>query len=288
MTENPQRTVLVTGATGGQGGAVSQSLIERGFQVRVLTRDSSRPAAQELANQGAEVVEGDMSDRSAADLAVEGVHGVFSVQTPFEGGPEAEVVQGTTLADAAREAGVEHFVYSSVGSAYRNTGIPHFDSKQRIEEHVRYLGLPYTILRPVFFVQNWEGMRAQILDGVLAQPLDPDKPLQQVAVEDIAVFARMAFENPETWIGRELDLAGDELTMPQVADIMTRVTGGRVTHRPLSFEEFREVAGEEMTVMYEWFNEYGYEADIEALRKEHPGLTGLEQYLNDHGWAAEQ
>jgi uncharacterized protein YbjT (DUF2867 family) len=216
---------------------------------------------------------------------LEGVHSVFSVQQFFEAGYEGEVRQGTHLADAAKGAGVSHLVYSSVGSAHRQTGLPHFESKWEVEEHVRGSGIPYTMLRPVFFMQNWEAFgRDQILGGTLAQPLDPDKPFQTVAVEDIGVFAAMAFENPGEWIGREVDLAGDEMTMPEYAETFSRVIARDVNYYQVPWNQFEQAAGEESYRMYRWFNDYGYEADIAALRKEHPGLVSFEQYLRTHGW----
>ena len=274
----------MSGSTGNQGGAVARALLERGFPVRALTRDPEKPEAQALTERGAEVVQGDLEDRTSIDQALEGVYGVFSVQNFWEVGYDREVQQGTTLADAAKAAGVQHVVYSSVGSAYRGTGISHFDSKWEIEKHVRQNELPYTILRPVFFMQNWEMMRDQILDGTLAQPLDPDKPLQQLNVKDLGAFAAMAFENPDEWIGREVDLAGDELTMPEAAEAFSLVTGREVSYYQVPWDQFREQMGEEYAVMYEWFNDVGYEADILALRSEYPELTTLEQYLRGHGW----
>jgi uncharacterized protein YbjT (DUF2867 family) len=218
------------------------------------------------------------------DLALEGAYGVFSVQNPLEAGIEGEIRQGKALADAAKVAGVNHFVYSSVGSAHRGTGIPHFESKWEIEEHLRGTGLPYTILRPVFFMQNWEMMRDQILAGTLAQPLDPDRPLQQISTEDIGVFAAMAFDDPERWIGREMDIAGDELTMVQTAQTFGRVIGRKVDYYQIPWEQFREAMGEDFTVMNRWFNDVGFEADIAAAREEHPGLATLEQHLRATGW----
>ena len=278
------RLILVTGATGQQGGAVARKLLERGFAVRVLTRDTQKPAAKELAGLGAEVVEGDLDDRASIERALEGVRGVFSVQQFAETGVEGEVRQGKALADAAKETGVEHFVYSSVGSAHKETGIPHFDSKWEVEEHARGIGLPCTVLRPVFFMQNWEWMREPILGGALPQPLDPEKPLQNVAVEDIGTFAALAFENPDQWIGREVDLAGDEMTMTDIAGAFSRVTGREVSYVQTPWDQFEEQMGEEFAVMYRWFDDVGYEADIGALRSEHPGLTSLEDYLRGHGW----
>lgn len=283
--QNAQRLIVVTGATGKQGGAVARSLLDRGFRIRALTRNPQKPEAQALADRGAEVVQGDMEeDRSAMERALEGAYGVFSVQNYWETGYDGEVQQGKTVADAAKAAGVEHFVYSSVGSAHRQTGLSHFESKWEVENHVRELDLRYTILRPVFFMQNWERMRRMVLGGTLAQPLDPDKPFQQVAVEDIGAFAAIAFENPERWIGREVDLAGDEPTMPEIAETFGRVIGREVSYYQVPWDQFEEQMGEEFTVQYRWFNDMGYEADIAALQKEYPELTTFERYLRAHGW----
>jgi uncharacterized protein YbjT (DUF2867 family) len=283
--QNRVRLILVCGATGKQGGAVARSLLDRGFQVRGLTRNPQKPAAQALADQGAEVVQGDMEERSSMERALEGAYGIFSVQNFWETGYDRQVEQGKTVADAAKAASVEHFVYSSVGSAHRQTGIPHFESNWEVEEHVRQIELPYTILRPTALMQNWEMMREMILGGTLAQALDPDKPLQQVAVEDVGAFAAIAFENPEGWIGREVDLAGDEQSMPEIAETFARVIGREVSYYQVPWDQYEEQMGEELTVMNRWFNDVGYEADIAALRQEYPELTSFERYLRSHGWA---
>ena len=282
--QNAERLIVVAGATGKQGGAVARSLLERGFQVRALTRNPQKPEAQALADPGAEVVQGDMEDRSSMERALEGAYGIFSVQNFWEAGYDREVQQGKAVADAAQAAGVEHFVYSSVGSAHRQTGIPHFESKWEVENHVRQIGLPYTILRPTYFMQNWEWTREMILGGTLAQPFDPDKPFQQVAVEDIGAFASIAFENPDRWIGREVDLAGDEQSMTEIADTFSRVIGREVSYYQVPWDQFEEQVGEEVTLNSRWINDVGYEADIAALRQEYPELTSFERYLRSHGW----
>jgi uncharacterized protein YbjT (DUF2867 family) len=282
--QNAERLIVVAGATGKQGGAVARSLLERGFRVRALTRNPQKPEAQALADQGAEVVQGDMEDRSSMERALEGAYGVFSVQNYWESGYDGELQQGKTVADAAKAAGVEHLVYSSVGSAHRQTGIPHFKSKWEVENHVRQIGLPYTILRPTAFMQNWEWTREMILGGTLAQPFDPDKPFQQVAVEDIGAFAAIAFENPDRWIGREVDLAGDEQSMTEIADTFSRVIGREVSYYQVPWDQFEEQIGEEGTLNFRWINDVGYEADIAALRQEYPELTSFERYLRSHGW----
>src|SRR5829696_2881793 len=151
---NTDRLILVTGATGQQGGAAARHLLANGWRVRGLTRNPASDKAQALVALGAEVVEGDLYDRTSVDTALQGAYGVFSVQNFWlpDVGAEGEVRQGQLLADAAHAAGIKHFVYTSVGGAERATGIPHFDSKWAIEQHIAALGLPATVLRPVFFM----------------------------------------------------------------------------------------------------------------------------------------
>lgn len=281
-----KKTILVCGATGSQGGAAARRLLRAGYGVKALTRNPDKPAAAELRSAGAEVVKGDLNDRSSLDAAVDDVYGVFSVQNFWETGYEVEVEQGCRMADAALDAGVEHFVYSSVGSADRNTGIPHFDSKYEVEQHVRSLDIPYSILRPVWFMSNWEGeqFKNMILGGTLVQPLSPDTTFQQIAVDDIGAFAVLAFQNPTAWIGREVEIAGDERTMKEIAEAFSRTVGRQVTYRQMPWDDFREQAGDEYADMYRWFEDVGYRADVDALRSEHPGLQSFEEYLAAHGW----
>ena len=277
--------VLVTGVTGRQGGAVAKHLLGMGFRVRGLTRDPQKPQARTLVARGVEIVKGDMDNRDSLERAVRECRGVFSVQNFMEVGAERESRQGILVADAAKAAGVEHLVYTSVGSANRKTGIPHFESKWRIEEHIRAIGVPYSILRPVFFMQNWGAFsRDDILRGVLRQPLDPETPLQQVSVNDIGAFAAIAFSNPSKWLGRELDLAGEELTMTELAETFRRVIGHDVAYSRIPWDQFQQMAGEDMTKMYKWFNDVGYDVDISALRTEYPRLTRLEEVLWAEGW----
>jgi uncharacterized protein YbjT (DUF2867 family) len=284
------RTILVTGATGKQGGAVARHLLEAGFRVRALTRSPAKPAAEALRARGAEVVQGDLDDSRDVERALRGVDGVFSVQNFWETGYQREVDQGLRLADAASRAGVGHFVYSSVGSAHRDTGLDHFESKWLIENHIRDIGLPHTIFRPVFFMDNWENpfLRNGILAGTLAQPLDPDREFQQVAVDDVGGFVALAFQDPARWLGRALDLAGDALSISEVAATFGRVIGRPVRYLQVPWEDYRAAAGEEYYRMYRWFQDVGYEADVAALRREYPPLTNFASYLRRSGWEGAQ
>jgi uncharacterized protein YbjT (DUF2867 family) len=236
---------------------------------------------------GAQVVTGDLNDRASLDKALKGVYGVFAVSTFLEEGIEGEIRQGKALADAVGKAGVEHFIYSSVGGAERKTGIPHFESKWAIEEHIRSISLPATIFRPVFFMYNFNStqskLRQSILDGILSLPMRPDKPLQMLAPEDLGAFVRIAFENPQDFAGKAIELAGDELTMPEAAEAFSRATGRHVRYEEMPIETMRSFS-QDMALMFQWFNTKGYQADIPTLRTVHPSLMTLEWWLCKTGW----
>jgi uncharacterized protein YbjT (DUF2867 family) len=283
--ENLNQTILVTGATGNQGGSVARHLLQRGnFKVRALVRDLNKPAAQALKQSGAELVEGDFSDRASLDRALQGVSGVFSMQD-FRDGAQTEIREGKAVADAASSAGIQHFVYSSVGGAERNTGIPHFDSKFQVEAYIRAIGLPYTILRPVFFFYNYNGMRSMVEGGTLAQPLSPDTKLQQLSEEDYGAMVAEVFERPTEFLNREEEVASVDMTMPEIAAAFSRVLGKSIEYQQIPFEAFEQQAGEEVTIMYRWFEKVGYDADLAQLKREFSKLSDFEAYLRDHNWA---
>jgi len=281
------KVILVTGATGNQGGAVAAQLVSSGWSVRALVRDADKPASRALAWKGVELIEGDLDDPLSVGRAMRGVYGVFCVLSWRESGIEKEIKQGRNITDTAKAYGVKHFIYSSVGGAERSTGIPHFDSKWQIERYIYGSGLPATVFRPVYMMYNFNRpeTRASILQGALTMDIKPDRPLQMLAAEDLAVFVALAFENPSGYIGKAMELAGDEMTMPQAAEVFSRVLG-----LPVRFVE-RPIAGadrvsKESAVMMEWFNRHGYRADIRALRVLHPGMMTLEAWLRKAGgWA---
>jgi uncharacterized protein YbjT (DUF2867 family) len=285
---NSDKTVLVTGATGRQGGAVIRHLHPGGWKLRALTRNPAGSAARELQRQGIEVIQGDLEDPASLEPAVRGAYGVYSVQDFWSVGARREVLQGKNLADAAKKAGVQHFVYSSVGGAERNSGIDHWESKWEIEQHVRKLGLPATILRPVAYMENYyiDQVEMGILKGRLIDPIRADMPYQTIAIDDIGAFVALAFERPKQFIGLELEIAGSELTNPQAAQVFTDVLGKPVKFRKLPLLLVRLFLGKEFYQMFRWFNEAGFKADIPALRRQYPEvhLRTLEEWLRGEGW----
>jgi uncharacterized protein YbjT (DUF2867 family) len=214
------KLLLVIGSTGKQGSSVARRLLKRGHEVRGLTRKPEGTPAQELRSLGAEIVRGDLDDRNSLRRAIAGRDAVFIVATAFEKGPEAETREAVNAMDVAREAGVRQVVYSSVSDADRHTGIPHFDSKARAEEHLA--GLNYTIVAPVFFMDNMTGpfMAQGLANGVLAMALSPRRKLQEISVRDIGRFATLAIEQPSRFRGRRINIAGDELSPSEIAGVL--------------------------------------------------------------------
>ncbi len=281
---NSDKLILVSGATGRQGGAVARELLSRGYRVRGLTRNPDSERAQQLAGLGIEMVRGDFDDIDSLNRAAQGAYGVFSVQNFWEHGKQGEIRQGSNLADAAKQAGVSHFVYTSVANADKNTGIPHFDSKYEIEKYIQSIELPYTIIRPVSFMENWEYSRTDIENGIIYGPLSPDTRHQHIAVRDIGRFAAEAFDNPAEWLGVSLDIAGDESDQLETARIFSRVTGKDVKYVQVPWDEYEAQQGEEMTIMEKWFENTGYSVDVVDLRNDYPWLSSLEQYLKENDW----
>jgi uncharacterized protein YbjT (DUF2867 family) len=262
-----EKVILITGATGKQGGATLRHLAKRGgFKLRALTRKPDGDAAKAVAALGAEIVAGDLNDGASLERAMTGVWGVFAVQNTWEAGVEGEEEQGKRVAKIARDKGVQHFVYTSVGSADEKTGIPHFENKFRVEQEVKRLGFPsHVILRPVFFMENLPG--AWFLNGdKLTTALKPDTKLQMVAVDDIGKFSAKAFIEADKFKGAEIDYAGDAVTMPEAAAALSELTGKKVTYQPIPIAAVRQNS-DDFAKMLEWFDAGGYTADIPSLEK---------------------
>ncbi len=265
------RLVLVTGATGQQGGSVARRLLEGGFRVRGITRNIESDAAKELTGLGAEMVRAEFTDAGSLSAALEGVDAVFAMTTPFEAGVDAETAHGVALVDAATAEGVDHFVYSSVASADKATGVPHFDSKYRVEEHLAASDLRWSVIAPVYFMGNlfFPDTLNGLKDGTYAIALPPDLPLQQIATEDIGAFAAHVLANPEKFAGKRMDIAGDELSSRESADVLAGILGKPISVVEVPIDGIRSFS-EDLALMYEWFVSTGYVADIDGLRASYP------------------
>ena len=279
-------TVVVTGSTGKQGGAVARGLLERGHKVRAITRDSNSSQARSLAKAGATLVTASLEDSATITKALDGATSLFAITTP-SGGTAVETQQGIVAAEAAKAAGV-HLVFSSVGNANRHTGVPHFDSKHEVEKHIAKVGVRATILAPVAFMENLSFIKEQLAKGVYASALAPSRVHSQVAVTDIGDVAVRVLENASHFMGKRFDLAGDELSGNDAMTILSRITGRSFTYFQVPLDVVRQRMGEDAVKMYEWFDRIGYTVDRAALRQEFPDVAfhDFESWAKTQDWSA--
>ncbi|GAA5056359.1 uncharacterized protein YbjT (DUF2867 family) [Thermocatellispora tengchongensis] len=285
------KTIVVIGATGLQGRTVTAHLLADGWSVRAVTRDPDAAGARALEQAGAELVRADMDDVASLRAAAEGAYGLFSVQ-PTVGSPgtpegfsaEDEVRWGRNVADAAHASGVQHLVYASLAGAGRHNTekLPqNIVSKWRIEQHINRLGLPATFLRLVSFMENYTGAY-HLSDGAVTTAFAADVPQQIMAVDDVGAFTALAFAQPGEWIGRAVDLAGDELTPVQIAAAISEAIGRPLPYVQIPIEAIAAM-DEELAFASTWLNERGWRADVAFTRALHPRLMDLRTWLERKG-----
>jgi uncharacterized protein YbjT (DUF2867 family) len=267
-----KRTVVVTGSTGKQGGAVARGLLERGHKVRAVTRDPNSSQAKSLANAGATLVAASLEDTAAITKPLEGATSLFAMTTPFGVGTDVETRQGVAATDAATAADV-HLVFTSVNSVNRQAGVPHFDSTYEVEKHIAKSGVRATILAPAFFMENLYFGKEQLAKGIYGATLPPTRTLAQIAVADIGAVAVRVLEDAGRFTGKRFDLPSDELTGKDVVAVLSRVTGRPFSYYQVPLDVIRRRIGEDGAKMHEWFERVGFTADRAALRREFHDVT---------------
>ncbi|ARQ71170.1 NmrA family NAD(P)-binding protein [Streptomyces marincola] len=295
--------VLVTGATGRQGGATARALLANGVPVRALVRDPASARAAAVASLGAELVAGDLLDRDSVVRAAKGARAVFSVQMPaatadgfdFDG----EVAQGVNLIEGAKAAGVPQFVHTSVSGAGQHTATPGWaegrwaalaptlGAKSAIQDRLREAGFPaWTLLKPGFFMENFLPAMAFLfprgVEGGIVSVLKPGTRLSLVAVDDIGRAAAAAVAAPERFHGVELELAGDHLSMTRIADVLSRVLGVRLSAPDMTEEQARAAGMPDMGASHEWMNAVGQPARPHFARELGLPLTDFETWAREH------
>ncbi|QKG19121.1 NmrA/HSCARG family protein [Actinomadura verrucosospora] len=280
--------VAVTGATGAQGGATARALLKAGHQVRALTRRPGSPAADALRALGAEVHHADFDDRASLDVALAGADSLFAVSTPFGTDTATEVRQGTALVDAAAAARLGHVVFTSAAHADRDTGVPHYESKRLIERHLRACGVPWTVIAPAAFMDNYadgwtlDGLR----DGVFAWPMPGDRPLTLIPATDIGAFAALVLQRRDEFTGRRIDIASDERTPEQMAEILAAAIGRPIIHRQVPLDYVR-TRSEDLAAMFDYFTTAGLDVDVAGLRRDHEvGWHTFADWSAAQDWAA--
>jgi uncharacterized protein YbjT (DUF2867 family) len=276
-------TVFVSGATGQQGGALARVLRERGHRVRALTREPDSPAAQALRRLGIKVAPGDFEDSASLIRVVRGADAAFAMGTPYEEGPDAEARQGRELIEALEEAAVPYIVYSSVANADLKTGIPHFESKAKVERHLGFVGVPYAIVAPVFFMENFRSPAfvSALRDGKLAMALPRDRPLGMIAVDDVAAFTALAIERRSEFEGKRIDIGSEEVSGAEAAAILADASGRRI-----AYEEIERDGLNAYWAKNEWFSREGYKFDAAMLHREYPEVRwrSLREWATAQDW----
>ena len=279
------KVILVTGATGKQGGAVARHLLSSGFSVRALTRRLDSSQARRLQEQGAELVLGDLEDPRSLERAATGVDGVFSVQNYWEPrvGYEGEIRQAKFLADAAKQAGVAHYVQSTMADAVSFHGVEHFESKAVVEHYIDLIGLPRTFIGTVYYMDNLldPKMGGAMTFPVLSGTLYPQTLFHMIAVDDIGAMAAAVFRNPDQFIGEKLNVAGDVLTVGKMKDLYHHVMGRRPRAYWIPAWMLR-LMNKEFAKQLHWHNRVGWTFTPERARNMHPGLMSFEQFLRTH------
>lgn len=275
-TDRPYKRVLVAGATG-RLGALVDVLLTRGHAVRAMTRDPESSAAQRIRRVGAELVLGDFDYPESLVRAAAGMDSVFAAGTAHRAGPGGELRHGQNLARAVAAAGVPHLVYCSGDGAAPDSPLPLFRVKHQVEELVRSLPVAHTILAPVYFMENlfnpWN--LAALQAGQLPSPIGLDRPLQQVAIADLATFAARAIEQPDHFAGRRIKVASDELTATQAASAITQVTGRQFVPHQIAETEL----GPGLRALFAWLEETGHDVDIPVLHARYADV-GWHTYEN--------
>lgn len=272
-------TVLVGGATGRQGQAVIAELQLRGYRVRGLTRNPDSKAARALLASGVELVQGDYGDPGSLDRAMAGASKVFF----YSGFSANEYAEGTNVLTAAAEAGVSHLVYSSGAAAEPGTGVP--GPKTEIERAIVASGMPYTVLRPVAFMENFTGQRQRILRTGISDSRAPDRMLHFIAIDDIGFFVAEAFREPQTWLNQTVNIAGDQLSVQDHVDVFSRVLAKDIAYNRMPLDDYLERFPAPLRPLFRWYDEVGYTTvDVQSLRARYPQLLTLEDWLVENEW----
>jgi uncharacterized protein YbjT (DUF2867 family) len=277
-----EQVIVVTGATGRQGGAVARRLVAEGWRVRAVTRSPDSKAARRVAALGAEVVRADMADADAMRSVCAGAHGVFSVQNSMTSGAEGEAVQGRNVVDAAVGAGVLHLVYGSAGPGTPSTGVSSWDVKLEVADYARSRGVPLTVLRPMAFMELMtdKDLYPQVAAWHLMPKLVGEgRTIPWLSADDVGAIAVRAFGDPTTYVGADLALAADMRTLGECRAIWRRETGRNPRRFPMPVWLFERFVGPDLTRMWRWLATHDIDVDPAETRAHCPTALTVEQFV---------
>jgi uncharacterized protein YbjT (DUF2867 family) len=285
--------VLLIGVTGGTGANAVKGFLEQGvINLRAITRkiDLNRPSLSKLSDAGVELFEANLDSQDSLVAAFAGISAVYCHATAGDSAKAdpLELERAKRVAQAAKKADIKHFVYNSAGGADRNSGIPHIEQKYQVEQILKATGLPTTMLRACLFMEEfWKKYtRPSILKGVFPFSIQPDRPLHLITTKDMGRVAAYVMRNPDSYIGREIELAGDVLTPLQLAEAFSQAQEIGVIHKQTPAWIFLLLMQRELFALIQWYRTKGYQADVKHLREEFPGLlTTFSEFLEETNWA---
>lgn len=285
--------VLLIGVTGGTGANVVKGFLEQGVtNLRAITRkiDLGRPSLSKMNDAGVELVEANLDDEASLAAAFAGISAVYCHATAADSAkPDPqEIERARTLARVAVQSQINHFVYNSAGGADRNSGIGHIEQKYKVEQIFKEAGLPTTMLRACLFMEEfWKKYtRPSILKGVFPFSIQPDRPMHLITTKDMGRVAAWAIANPSKYIGQDIELAGDVLTPKQMAEAFSKAQGIPVVYRETPAWIFLLLFRKELFDLIQWYRNKGYQANVQRLREEFPGLlTTFSEFLEETNWA---
>ncbi|HEY9726213.1 MAG TPA: NmrA family NAD(P)-binding protein [Chroococcales cyanobacterium] len=295
-TEPKIDKVLLIGVTGGTGGNVVKGFLEQGVtNLRAITRkiDLNRPSLAKMSDVGVELVEANLDDEDSLEAAFVGISQVYCHATSADSAKAdpLEVERAKRVARVAKKANIKHFVYNSAGGAERNSRISHIEQKYKVEQILKQASLPTTLLRACLFMEEfWKKYtRPSVLKGTFPFSLQPDKPLHLITTKDMGRIAAYAIKHPSNYIGREIELAGDVLTPKQMVEEFSKVQGMTVVYKEVPPWLFLLLWRKRLFELIQWYRNQGYQADVQSLREEFPGLlTTFREFLEETNWANPQ
>ncbi|MBF2015965.1 MAG: NmrA family NAD(P)-binding protein [Rivularia sp. T60_A2020_040] len=284
--------ILLIGVTGGTGGNVVKGFLEQGItNLRVITRkiDLNRPTLKQINDAGIELVEANLDDQNSLETAFTDVEAVYCHATaPDTAKPQPEEIErAKRVVNVAKKAGIKHFVYNSAGGVERDTKVSHIQQKAQIEQIIKEADLPATMLRACLFMEEfWKKYtRPGILKGTFRFSIQPDKPLHLITTKDMGRIAAYVINHPDKYIGKEIELAGDVLTPQQIAIAFSQVQKTKVVHKQVAPWIFLLFLQKELYNIIQFYRNQGYQADVNYLRAEFPGLlTTFDQFLQETDW----
>lgn len=280
------KRILVTGATGKQGGATARELLKIGFQVRALVRDQYSKEAKALAQSGAQLIEGDWSNLDSFEAALNEVEAVYMVLPPVwdmneeEDNKEADL--GIAFINLLQAKKIKFVIYSSVFMSDRHQPFrPRF--KHTIEDYLWKSGLKATVLRPATFMENFLMPSSGIAEGKLYNFMPKGKKVPYISTEDIGIFARIIFQNPDSYAGKTIELLGDKIDEIEILNALQSSLGVNLELVQLSIEDLTA----QNPLFGKLIEMFAYEpfpaVDIDALKIVNPQLRSFSSWLDEFG-----